>query len=241
MQGTFSLVSLTSANLPYCEEVCCLCNGELGNWGYSRPRASGGKLRQALDRAFLRSTLTRAQVRVRSTSRRREATGCGKPEDRKPMAPNPALSISSRSVLVGGLLLAAAGCAAPPPSTQVPVPPGQARLWFYRDWQPSESLDLANIDVNGAYFGSVANGAAFYRDVPPGTYHIAPVSFARDFNQDATVALVPGQQAFIKILSLTSWATSVSVSRDFQRDAFYAWVIPPQAAKAEIARDRRGL
>jgi len=49
--------------------------------------------------------------------------------------------------------------------------------------QPSESLNLANIDVNGSYFGSVANGSAFYRDVPAGHYHIAPMSYNRDLNQ----------------------------------------------------------
>ena len=45
---------------------------------------------------------------------------------------------------------------------------------FERDWEPSESLNLANIDVNGSYFGSVANGGVFYRDVSPGHYHITP-------------------------------------------------------------------
>ena len=92
--------------------------------------------------------------------------------------------------------------------------PGQARIWFYRTWLPSESLNLANIDLNGVFVGSVANGGVFYRDVPPGTYHIAPQTWARDFNQDTNVALVPGQQVYIKILDLTSWATSVSAVQD---------------------------
>jgi hypothetical protein len=61
---------------------------------------------------------------------------------------------------------------------------GQARVWFYRPWEPSESLDLALIDMNGSYVGAVAKGSAFFRDVPPGHYHIAPESFGRDFNQD---------------------------------------------------------
>ena len=89
------------------------------------------------------------------------------------------------------MAVAAAGYlpTAPTPlqGTQLPVLAGQARIWFYRDWQPSESLNLANIDINGSYFGSVANGSAFYRDVPAGHYHIAPVSYNRDFNQDKDV------------------------------------------------------
>jgi hypothetical protein len=139
------------------------------------------------------------------------------------------------------LLPIATGCAERPPVVQVPVPAGQARIWFYRNWLPSESLNLANIDVNGVYVGSVENGGEFYRDVPPGTYHIAPQSWARDFNQDTNVALVSGQQVYVKILDLTSWATSVSASRNIERDSFYAWLIPPQVAQAEIARDHGGI
>jgi hypothetical protein len=140
------------------------------------------------------------------------------------------------------LVLIAPGCAAPRPSTEVPVPPGQARIWVYRNWLPSESLNLANIAVNGTYFGSVANGGVFYRDVPPGRYHIAPESWAHDpKQQDTNVTLVAGQQAYIKVVDLTSWAVSVSAAKNFQRDAFWAWLVPAQAAQREIAFDRNGI
>jgi hypothetical protein len=135
-----------------------------------------------------------------------------------------------------GLLLIAAGCAASPnPVVTPPVPQGQARIWFYRVWEPSESLNLANIDVNGAYFGTVANGGAFYRDVAPGHYHIAPVTYNRDFNQSRDVDLAPGQQAYVKILSLRNWD---GACRHCSRDTFYAWLILPEIAQGEIARDR---
>src|SRR5262249_42949594 len=111
----------------------------------------------------------------------------------------------------GALALILAGCAEQR-AVQTPIPAGQARIWFYRNWLPSESLNLANIEIDGAYAGSVANGGVFYRDVPPGTYHVAPESWARDVNQTTNVAVAPGQQAYVKILDLTSWATSVSVS-----------------------------
>jgi hypothetical protein len=145
-----------------------------------------------------------------------------------------------------GLLLIAAGCAEPPATAQVPVAPapvpaGQARIWFYRPYEPSESLNLANIDVNGSYFGSVANGSAFYRDVPPGRYHIAPVSFVHDPSQDTNVELVTGQQVYVKIVSLVSWGSNNTGSRIIARDAFWAWLIPPQVAQVEIARGRSGI
>jgi hypothetical protein len=140
------------------------------------------------------------------------------------------------------LVLMAAGCAAPRPSTPPPVPAGEARIWFYRNWLPSESLNLANITVNGAFVGSVENGGVIYRDVPPGTYHIAPQSWAHDpKQQDTNVTLLAGQQAYIKVVDLTSWATSVSAAKDFQRDAFWAWLVPAQAAEAEIASDHGGI
>ena len=90
------------------------------------------------------------------------------------MAKNGVLPGRKWLLWASALLLIATGCAARAPVTETPIPAGQARIWFYRNWQPSESLNLANIDVNGSYFGSVANGSAFYRDVPAGHYHIAP-------------------------------------------------------------------
>jgi hypothetical protein len=132
-------------------------------------------------------------------------------------------------------LLSLAGCAPSRPQTDIPLPPGEARLWFYRDWLPSEGLNLANIDINGRYVGSVGNGRAFYVDLAPGVYHIAPQSWASDFYQDTNVALVPGQTAYVKILDLRSWALSVSASRIIGRDSYYAWLMPPQVAQAEIA------
>lgn len=139
-----------------------------------------------------------------------------------------------------GLVLIAAGCAdlsgtASAPVADPPVPAGQSRMWFYRASEPSQSLNLADISVNGGYFGSVANGGAFYRDVPPGHYHIAPVSYNRDFNQERDVDLVSGQQVYIKILSLRNWD---GACRNCGRDTFYAWLIPPESAQAEILRGR---
>jgi len=144
-----------------------------------------------------------------------------------------------------GLLLIAAGCTQPPATAQLPaaappVPASQARIWFYRDWEPSESLNLANIDVNGSYFGSVANGGVFYRDVSPGHYHIAPQSYGQDFNQDKDVDLAAGQQVYCKIVSLRSWEEGGDVAV-FDRDTFYVWLMAPEVAQAAIARNRGGI
>ena len=65
------------------------------------------------------------------------------------------------------LMLSANACAISPAPQVTAPPPGQARIWFYRLWDPSESVNLANIDMNGVYVGSVEPGGAFYRDVSP--------------------------------------------------------------------------
>ena len=161
------------------------------------------------------------------------------------MPTDPNLCLPRRLQWVGALLLLAAGCAGPPAPAQIavapPVPAGQARVWFYRPLEPYESLNLARLEMNGSFVGAVANGSALYRDVPPGHYHIAPESFGRDFNQDKDVDLAPGQQLYVKVVSLGSWGVGVSGSRNFQRDTFYAWLIPPEVAQAEITRDRGGI
>jgi hypothetical protein len=57
-----------------------------------------------------------------------------------------------------GLLLMVAGCVEPPatvPAAAPPIASGQARVWFYRPWEPSESLNLALIDMNDSYVGAV--------------------------------------------------------------------------------------
>ena len=134
------------------------------------------------------------------------------------------------------LILSATACAtAPAPQVATPPPPGQARIWFYRLWDPSESLNAAEIDVNRVYFGSVEPGGAFYRDVAPGAYQIAPQNKYLDYNQNTNVAVVPGQQVFIAVVDLSSWANAVSgAQRSVHRDAWYARLVPPQYALAEI-------
>lgn len=134
------------------------------------------------------------------------------------------------------LMLSANACAISPAPQVTAAPPGQARIWFYRLWDPSESVNLANIDMNGVYVGSVEPGGAFYRDVAPGAYHIVPQNRYLDYGQNTIVAVVSGEQIFISVLDLGSWATAVSGGQWYvRRDAWYARLVPPQYALAQIA------
>ena len=87
--------------------------------------------------------------------------------------------------------------------------------------------------MNGAIVGISEQGYAYYRAVLPGLYNVSVESYGRDLFQFRDIALVPGQQGYVKILSLRSWVES---GRNFGRDTFYVLVVPPTFAQAEISR-----
>ncbi|HEY1301500.1 MAG TPA: DUF2846 domain-containing protein [Stellaceae bacterium] len=134
--------------------------------------------------------------------------------------------------------LAAAGCSsatAVDAASIPPVPPGKARIWVYRSFNPSESRNLATVLINGAVTGyAQPAGGAFYRDVVPGRYHIAVESFGRDTDQSSNVDLAAGQEAFVKIETLNAWTTSGDLG-SFKRDTFYARLADPRIARTEVA------
>lgn len=113
------------------------------------------------------------------------------------------------------------------------APGGMARIWFYRDFEPSVSLNIANVALNGSFAGSVQpDGSAFYRDVPAGHYHITVESFGKDVNQDKDIDLAPGQEAYVKVLA-ADWISGGDTTY-FRRDTFYISLVPPQVARAEL-------
>jgi hypothetical protein len=123
--------------------------------------------------------------------------------------------------------------AAYPAPQATPVPPGMARLWIYREYEPYESLATPYVRLNGAIIGVSQPGGVFHRDVAPGTYPVTVDSIGMDVNQFATVSLAPGEQAFIKVLVSNSWDSGGRGS--WARDTFYTWQIQPEAAETEIA------
>jgi hypothetical protein len=135
-----------------------------------------------------------------------------------------------------GLLLVA-GCAAPQHMASValgPLPPGQARIWFYRVYDPSRSRNTANVDLNSARAVSVQPGdGPAVVDVAPGRYHIAPESFGVDSNQTRDVNLTAGQTIYVKILD-DPIVMSSGDKTQLQRDTFYTWVVPASVARAEM-------
>jgi hypothetical protein len=141
----------------------------------------------------------------------------------------------SAAAIAGALCLP--GCAQAPTvaaSAIPPVPPGQARLWFYRDFEPSVSLGMANVSLNGVNGIHVyPDGSASYRDVPPGHYHVTVESYGVDVNQSRDLDLAAGQEAYVKVLSLPLIEEGDLSS--FSRDTFYASLVPPDEARAIVA------
>jgi hypothetical protein len=163
------------------------------------------------------------------------------------------MSISSNKLLRRPLqaltaifLLATAACIkSPPPIASIAIPPiptGDARVWFYRPLDAYDSLATPFIRMNDQIVAVSMPGGASYRDVPAGPYHIAVESYGKDFNQDKDVQLAAGQELYVKVVSLRSWATASGSTGpdggggDYGRDTFYAWLIPAETAHDEVAR-----
>lgn len=145
------------------------------------------------------------------------------------------LTICLKRIAGAGLLLLAACATAPGTAGMAPgpLPANQARIWFYRVYDPSLSRNTANVDLNGARAVSVRPGdGPVFVDVAPGRYHIAPESFGVDTNQTRDVNLAAGQTIYVKILDDPMMMSSGDKT-EFRRDTFYAWVVPANLAKAE--------
>ena len=138
------------------------------------------------------------------------------------------------------LLIATASCAASPPAAPylaTPIPPGMARIWFYRDLNPNDVLAEAYIRLNGAVAGVSEPGGAFYRDVPPGRYHIHVDSYVDDLHNDGDVALAPGAEAYAKVLPLENYVQGGggAAGGGYRRNSFVVWLYPPDVARPAVA------
>jgi len=137
-----------------------------------------------------------------------------------------------------GVLVALCGCAKLPPTSAVtipPIPPGLARVWFYREDLPYVVRQRPYVRMNGAVVGISEDGGAFYRDVPPGQYYVTVDSYGTDINQFPYIALVPGQTAYLQVLGSRYWESG-GRRRDWERPTFYVWLMPNDVGSPAVAR-----
>jgi hypothetical protein len=102
------------------------------------------------------------------------------------------------------VLLAGVNADAQSPATSSvvipPIPPGQARVWIYRDSQPTDPFNYPHMEavtLNGVNVGYEQLGQGSYRNVAPGHYVIAAPSLGIDTDESATVDLAAGQEAYL--------------------------------------------
>jgi hypothetical protein len=144
-----------------------------------------------------------------------------------------------RALAAGGLALLGTACApSPSPVTAGPIPQGQARIWFYRVWEPSISVNAANVMLNGAPAGTVMPyGPGLYRDVAPGHYHVSAESYRPETAQTQDIDVAAGQEVFIKVVATNDTSSDGDIV-SFRRDNFYVWWVAPELARQEIAAGR---
>ena len=119
-----------------------------------------------------------------------------------------------------------------------PAGPRLARVYFYRDWEPYESLSRPLIYLIDAPSEVSEPGGVTFRDLPPGEYHISvdsPGVYPHQFKQ---LVLRAGDVRYVKIESLASWYASFGHHHFGNRDTFVVELIPERQARSEIADKR---
>ena len=135
------------------------------------------------------------------------------------------------------VFVAASNCSQLPPASAVaipPVPPGEARIWIYRNDTPQDSQERPYLRLNGQVAGIAEPDGAFYRDLPPGHYRVSVDSYGAPYaNQFAEIDLgAAGETAFVEVSSMQEKVGGPVASRTF----FFTRSVPADAARAAIAR-----
>jgi hypothetical protein len=121
-------------------------------------------------------------------------------------------------------------------ATQVPpIPPNRARIFFYRDYEPYESLGRPYVTLNGGVAGIAEPGGVFYRDVAPGRYVISVRNPTFYPGQDKTVEIGAGQIDYAKVESLRSYNSGDNF---YDPDTFAVVFVNPTEGQRDIASKR---
>ena len=150
-------------------------------------------------------------------------------------------AIGNSRIVAAAVILALVGCAMPPPTNaaQIPnIPPGMARVWFYREDAPYITQARPYVRMNGAIVGISEDGGSFYRDVAPGEYYVTVDSYGVDINQFPHVALVPGQTVYLQVIGSRYWASGggAGPGSGWERPTFYVWLMPNDVGASAVAR-----
>jgi hypothetical protein len=124
-----------------------------------------------------------------------------------------------------------------PAGSLPPIPPGEARVWFYRDAGVYDSQEQPYILMNGTIIGLSQPRGSFYFDVKSGFYHVTVQQYLNAPEEAANINLTAGEQVYLKIVSLIDCIQGGQRrASQFSRPCFYVWNIPTQIAQADVAR-----
>jgi hypothetical protein len=144
-----------------------------------------------------------------------------------------------RGGIATALMLFAAGAAVAQPAqpTTAPVPPGEARVWFYRVFFPDDTGGMPAVSMNGNTVGYARAGWSFYRDVPAGNYHVTVQTFGVEVDPAKDLTLAPGAEVYLAIQSDPTW---VADRPGFRRPTYWVDIEPPQIAAIHFAQAQLG-
>jgi hypothetical protein len=123
------------------------------------------------------------------------------------------------------------------PPTMRPTDPTLARIYFFRDYDNTGTMQWTSIGLNGRKVGDIAQGEYFYRDVIPGAYTVTVRSEGIHSNQFATVTALRGSTTFIQVFTSDFYAAQpiTSFCRSSGPATFGDVVVPPDLAVARMA------
>lgn len=116
-----------------------------------------------------------------------------------------------------------------------PAPPDRARFFFYRDYEPYESLGRPYVTLNGEVAGISEPGGVFYRDMPAGVYLVAVRSNTFYPDKDKTVTAAAGRTIYVKVESLRSYNSGDNF---YDPDTFAVAIIDAADGQRDIAAKR---
>lgn len=135
-------------------------------------------------------------------------------------------------------LFAFVGCA--PQSQQLaskaqdpPLQSGMARVWFFRQADPTGGNVYAGdpiIYANGAPVAGIPQGTAFFHDFTPGKYRFTVQPFGTPTREHDTVQLVSGQQAYLQV----QWEPAWEANRVGGGSSFTVLSFSPEVAQQYI-------
>jgi hypothetical protein len=115
-----------------------------------------------------------------------------------------------------------------------PVATELARVYFYRELEPYESLARPWIYLNGRAVLISEPGGVSFRDVRPGPYEISVDSPGIYPNQFKQVVLRPGDTLYVRTESLRNWYRGFN----WEQDTFVVSLIGENDARMEMAKLR---